>query len=116
MSQFTKLLVQFALFLKREAPRASIYGGGTGSLIWLASWFPKATNHPEFAPLLTCSYMILILVAVAHFIRRVLFHKLDLQAVAVRAIEEKNIAAAVVFAAIIQVLVAAMFILAKMLS
>lgn len=49
------------------------------------------------------------LVGGTHLTRRIMFHRLDLQALAKRAVTEKNMPAAVVFASICLVLVAIMY-------
>lgn len=51
----------------------------------------------------------LFLVGGSHLTRRILFYRLDLQSIAREAIEEKNMPAAVIFAAIMFFLVAVMF-------
>lgn len=50
----------------------------------------------------------IFLVGGTHFTRRILFHRLDLQSIAIKAVEEKNIAAALIFAAIMAFLVTVM--------
>lgn len=52
----------------------------------------------------------------SHLTRRILFPRLDLQAIALRAVEENNFSAAVVFVAVCVVLVAIMFISMRVLS
>lgn len=115
MYNFFLSLLDSILFIKTETIRTVLYSGGIVFLIWLSNWFPKASGHPEFAPLLTCSYMIMLLVIVAHFIRCALFHKLKLQAIAIKAIDEKNMPAAIVFMSVVFILATAMYILASML-
>lgn len=51
----------------------------------------------------------LFLVGGSHLTRKILFYRLDLQSIAKQAMEEKNMAAAVVFAAIVFFLVAVMY-------
>ena len=58
----------------------------------------------------------IFLVGGTHLTRRVLFHRLDLQSIAQRAVEEANFPAAVVFAAICGVLVAIMFLSMQVLK
>lgn len=50
----------------------------------------------------------LFLVGGSHLTRRILFHRIDLQSIALRAVEEKNAPAAIVFAVIVAFLVAIM--------
>lgn len=57
----------------------------------------------------------LFLVGGSHFTRRLLFSKLDLQSIALKAIQENNITAAVIFAAVIYFLVSVMELSMKVL-
>lgn len=50
----------------------------------------------------------IFLVGGTHFTRRILFHRIDLQSIAIKAVEEKNVAAAIIFAAVMFFLVAVM--------
>lgn len=58
----------------------------------------------------------IFLVGGTHLTRRVLFHRLDLQSIAQRAVDDVNFPAAVVFAAICGVLVAIMFLSMQVLK
>lgn len=51
----------------------------------------------------------IFLVGGTHLIRRVLFPRIDLQSIAKTSIEENNISAAIIFASIILLLIAVMF-------
>lgn len=51
----------------------------------------------------------IFLVGGTHFTRRVLFHKMDIQDIANKAVQERSLPAAVVFAAICAFLIAVMF-------
>lgn len=52
----------------------------------------------------------LFIVGGTHLTRRILFSKLDLQAIANKAIDDRNMAAAIVFAAVMLFLIAVVFI------
>lgn len=54
-------------------------------------------------------FIALFMVGGTHFTRRLLFHRLDLQKIALDAINDKNMPAAIVFAAICLFLIATMF-------
>lgn len=56
------------------------------------------------------------LVGGTHLTRRILFHKIDLQSIALEAVKENNFSAAVVFAAICGVLVSIMFLSMQVLK
>ena len=52
---------------------------------WASNWIGQILGHPELAPLFTSLYAILIITVVTHIARRMLFHRLDLQSIALEA-------------------------------
>lgn len=72
-------------------------------LLWLDSWLPKMINEAILSPLLTSSALVLALAALSHYTRRVLFPRLDLQEIAIKALGHP-LGAALVFLGISLVL------------
>jgi len=72
-------------------------------LLWLDSWLPKMTNEAILSPLLSSSALVLALATLSHCTRRVLFPRLDLQEIAIKAFGHP-IGAALVFLGISMVL------------
>jgi len=72
-------------------------------LLWLGAWLPGLTHEAALSPLLTSASMVLALAGLSHCTRRVLFPRLDLQAIALKA-TENPIGAAIVFLGIAMVL------------
>ena len=96
---FVKLLQRLSHDLWRFSALVAL----VAILLWLESWLPKASNEAALSPLLTSSAIVLAIAALSHLTRRVLFPKLDLQKIAVKALEHP-IGAAIVFFGICLVL------------
>lgn len=78
-------LVHTLFVLFKELPQMILFIGLAMITGWLSDWFPKYVGHPEFTPLFTTIYMLVLLIFVSHLALRILFHKLDLQALAKQA-------------------------------
>ena len=72
-------------------------------LFWLSAWLPQRLGEVALAPLLTSAAMVLALAIMSHCTRRVLFPRLDLQKIALKAMDHP-IGAAIVFLGITLVL------------
>lgn len=72
-------------------------------LLWLDSWLPAVAGEAVLSPLLTSSAIVMGLAALSHLTRRVLFPRLDLQELGLKAAEHP-IGAGVVFLGISSVL------------
>lgn len=86
----------------REVIRPIAMAGGAALLLWLANWLPKELGEDSAmtGPFLYSGAAVMGMIALSHITRRLFFTKLDLQKIALRAIEEKNMPAAVVFLAV----------------
>jgi hypothetical protein len=98
-SIFSKLLSVFF----RESGRIGFLLVLVCLLLWLGVWLPRLTHEAALSPLLTSAAMVLALAGLSHCTRRVLFPRLDLQEIAIKATEHP-IGAAIVFLGISMVL------------
>jgi len=77
----------FLLLLHREFTRPTLLLALLALLFALDAVAPSATGHPELSPLLMTVALVVGGIVVVHFTRRILFHRLDLQTIALKACE-----------------------------
>lgn len=89
-----------ALFIiLRELPQIILFTLAVIFITWLSCWLPKDIGHPEFSPVLTVVYMVMVFAAASHLARRMLFHNLDLTYIWKQA-STTSIGSAIIFATI----------------
>ncbi len=99
----SSIAVQLFRSLSRDLGRVMLLLALVGLLLWLGAWLPQQTNEAALSPLLTSAALVLALAVLSHCTRRVLFPRLDLQEIALKAIEHP-LGAALVFLGISMVL------------
>jgi hypothetical protein len=71
-------LIHSLVVLLKELPQILLFLVLAAAVVWLSDWFPKYIGHPEFAPLFTAIYMLVLLILFSHLAQRILFHKINL--------------------------------------